>query len=281
MTDEMNQAFIMAPLRDEPTWVRALNDMTVPVLQSTVVALDELLEIEDAVDAHLLAQTVSNDPLMTLKLLRHVAAARATRAITDAETVTAALVLLGISPFFRAFSHQQAVDQRLAHYPQAMAGLNRVLRRAHRAAGFALGFAVHRMDHDAAVIHEAALLHDFAEMLMWVHAPCLALEINRRQIADPNLRSCDVQRKVLNVTLSDLQQALMRTWRLPELLVQISDDQPSKSAQVRNVQLAIRVARHSTASWDNPALPDDVTDLSKLLNLSAPHVQQLLHELDS
>ena len=39
------------------------------------------------------------------------------------------------------------------------------------------GFAAHRMDHDAAVLHEAALLHDFAELLLWVRAPALALEI--------------------------------------------------------------------------------------------------------
>src|SRR2546426_1118557 len=82
-----------------------------------------------------------------------------------------------------------------------------VLRRAHRAANFALGFAVRRMDHDAAVIHQAALLHDFAEMLLWCHAPALALRIREAQRADSTLRSSVAQLDVLHVELPDLQHA--------------------------------------------------------------------------
>lgn len=273
--------FITTAPRDLGGWVSILQQRDLPVPWTTALAIEELCDHEDAVDAHLLAEVMSDDPLMTLKVLRHVAALRARRAGTDAETVTAALLLMGIPPFFRAFQSQPTIEDRLADHPRALEGLTAVLHRAHRAARFALGFAVHRMDHDAEVIHEAALLHDFAEMLVWVHAPSLALQIADLQFADPTLRSADVQRQVLNVTLSDLQQALMRTWHLPELLVNISDDHVSTSPQVRNVQLAIRIARHSTLGWDNPALPDDYTDLSNLLNLAVTHVQQLLTELDA
>lgn len=281
MSTAQEYPFIDAPLHDAAAWVKALDQVDVPILGATLVAIDELSQNEDAVDAHLLTQTLSDDPLMTLKLLRHVAQVRSTKSVTDAETVTAALVLMGIPPFFRAFTKQHAVEDRLGACPQALAGLQGALRRAHRAAGFALGFAVHRMDQDAAVIHEAALLHDFAELLLWSHAPGLALKISQRQAVNSNLRSADVQREVLNVTLSELQQTLMRMWRLPELLVRISDDHASQSPQVRNVQLAIRVARHSALGWDNPALPDDVGELSALLNLSKSHVHQLLILLDA
>ncbi|MCK7498814.1 MAG: hypothetical protein MZW92_55820 [Comamonadaceae bacterium] len=61
---------------------------------------------EDAVDAHLLAEAIASDPLMTLKLLAHVAHLRRGRDGSDTETVTAALVMLGIPPFFRAFGPQ-------------------------------------------------------------------------------------------------------------------------------------------------------------------------------
>lgn len=280
MSEFQDDSFIALPLRDAATWACAFDQMEVPVLSTTLDAIDELGRNEDSVDAHLLAETISDDPLMTLKVLRHVVSIRSARTSTDAETVTAALILMGIPPFFRVFAKQRAVETRLAPFPPALAGLRRVLRRAHRAAGFALGFAIHRMDHDAAVIHEAALLHDFVELLLWSQAPGLALEITRCQEASPSLRSADVQREILNVTLSDLQQTLMKTWRLPDLLVRISDDRASNSPQVRNVQLAIRIARHSASGWDNPALPDDVAELSELLNLSKPHVHQLLRELD-
>lgn len=281
MSHAITTPFLVQAPRDGAAWLNCLQQLEIPVLASTVAAIAELSVNEDAVDAHLLSDTLGDDPLMVLKLLHHVAARRSARATADAETFTAAVLMLGIPPFFHAFGNQASVEDRLAEQPAALAGLRAVLLRSHRAARFALGFAVHRMDPDAAVIHEAALLHDFAEMLLWVHSPALALDIAARQQADPALRSADVQQSVLHVTLSDLQQQLMKAWRLPELLVKISDDHASVSPQVRNVQLAIRLARHTARGWDNAALPDDVEDIALLLNMAREPTLALLHEIDS
>ena len=157
-----------------------------------------------------------------------------------------------------------------------------MLRRSHRAARFAISFAVHRLDHDAAVIHEAALLHDFAELLLWHRAPALMLEIWQRQQADPALRSGTAQQQVLHIEISELQHALMTAWRLPSLLVEITNDHSKSAAiQVRNVQLAIRVARHSAQGWDNAALPDDLREIGALLQLGPVPTQRLLLEIDA
>jgi len=272
-------AFISLAPPDVAGWAAAFEQRDIPVLATTIQALNGLRANEDAVDAHSLADTLSGDPLMTLKLLRHVATLRGERERSDPETATEALVMLGITPFFRDFAQLCAVEQRLAGQNAAQAGLNRVLRRAHRAARFALGFAVHRQDHDAALIHEAALLHGFAEMLLWLHAPSLALAVLVRQREQPELRSSAAQRELLHIELGELQQALMKAWRLPELLVRISDGRESPLTQVRNVQLAIQLARHSEQGWDNPALPDDVTAIAELLNLAPGPTLHLLHSL--
>lgn len=266
--------------RDAAGWVSLWRHAEIPVLDETARQLEELRSREDDVDARLLAGMVAADPLMCLKLLAHVSTHRPSKRITDTETATAAIVMMGIGPFFRQFGPQPSVQERLGGRPEALDGLQRVLRRARRAACFALGFAVHRMDHDAEVIHEAALLHGFAEMLLWCHAPELALEIAQRQAANPTLRSAAVQRDVLHAELGDVQQGLMRSWRLPELLVRISDDQHARTAQVRNVLLAIRLARHTKDGWDNPAVPDDVNDIAALLNLRPEPTLKLLRELD-
>ncbi|MBE7419970.1 MAG: HDOD domain-containing protein [Ideonella sp.] len=268
-------------VRDAEGWLSLWRDAEIPVLPETAEQLEELRAREDEVDARLLANVVSADPLMCLKLLAHVSARRSERRVTDTETATAALVMLGIGPFFRDFGPQPTVQQRLRDRPEALAGLQRVLTRARRAAHFALGFAVHRMDPDAEIVHEAALLHGFAEMLLWCHAPEPALEIAQRQHADPTLRSAVAQRQVLHAELADVQQLLMRAWRLPELLIRISDDRHAHSAQVRNVLLAIRFARHTNDGWDNAAVPDDVRDIATLLNLKPDAALNLLRDLDS
>lgn len=271
---------LQRPLRDVSTWAVHFMRAEIPVLADTAQTLEALRANEDAVDANLLGETIAGDPLMSLKVLAYVSTHRSSRRVTDAETVTAALVMLGIPPFFRAFGPQPTVEEHLADHPGALEGLHAVLRRADRAAKFALAFAVHRMDQDAAVIHQAALLHDFAEMLMWCNAPELALQIAERQQTDPTLRSAAAQREVLNVELAELQQVLMRAWRLPELLVRISDDRHVGSPQVRNVLLAIRLARHSARGWDNPALPDDYADIAQLLNLGLEPTVKLVQQLD-
>jgi HD-like signal output (HDOD) protein len=275
-TQRLNQ-----PLRDLAAWTAWMHRAEIPVLGRTADAIEELRLNEDAVDANLIGETVAHDPLMTLRVLAHAAANRPRRMLTEPETVTAAVVMMGIGPFFRAFGPLPTVEARLQDTPEALDGLREVLRRAHRAANFALGFAVHRMDHDAAVIHHAALLHDFAEMLLWCHAPALAMRIREAQRADPSLRSAVAQKAVLNVALQDLQQSLMRAWRLPDLLKRITDDRHAEHPSAKNVLLAIRLARHTADGWDNAALPDDVTDIGRLLNLSEAATRRMLAQLDT
>lgn len=267
------------PLPDLATWTAHFRGADIPVLAQTADALEALRANEDNVDANGIGEMIAGDPLMTLKVLAYASAHRSERVVTDIETVTSALVMMGISPFFAAFGPQPTVEGQLADAPPALQGLTDTLRRSHRGANFALGFAVHRMDHDAAVIHAAALLHDFAEMLLWCHAPALALQIRDAQRVDPTLRSSVAQLAVLNIELGDLQQTLMKAWRLPELLIRISDDRHADNASVRSVTLAVRLARHTAQGWDNPAIPDDVHDIADLLNLSQAATLQLVREI--
>ncbi|HEY1089882.1 MAG TPA: HDOD domain-containing protein [Burkholderiaceae bacterium] len=266
-------------LPDLGRWTDFFRNAEIPVLAATAEALELMRENEDAVDANNLGELIATDPLMTLKVLAYQASHRSSRIVTDAETVTAALVWMGITPFFNAFGPQPTVEAALADHPAALAGLRRVLRRADRAARFALDFAAHRADPDAAVIYSAALLHDFAEMLLWVHAPELALQIRARQLADPTLRSAVVQRELLNVELTDLQQSLMQTWHLPELLAHITDDKRANDPQVENVRLAVRIARHTADGWTDAAIPDDISDIAAFLNMHRESTQRLLQEI--
>jgi hypothetical protein len=40
--------------------------------------------------------------------------------------------------------------------------------------------------------------------------------------------------------------------------------------------LALRLARHTSQGWDNAAIPDDVSDIAALLNLSTDATLQLV-----
>lgn len=272
-------AMLDRPLPDLAAWAAHFQTATIPVLASTAEAIEAMREHEDDVDANLIGETVAGDPLMTLRVLSHAAANRSARMVTDTGTVTAAVVMMGIAPFFRTFSALPTVEERLHGLDDALQGAQDVLRRSHRAATLALGFAVHRMDPDAPLIHQAALLHDFAELLLWCHAPALALDVDRLQRSTPTLRSATAQRSVLGIELQALQLELMRAWRLHELLVKTADERHAEHPSVRSVTLAVRLARHSARSWDNPALDDDFADAAALLNLSVSAARQLVLDI--
>jgi HD-like signal output (HDOD) protein len=272
-------AYLTAPQKDLAAWLRYFSQTDIPILAETATALEELRAKEDHVDASELAALIDSDPLMTVKFMAYVATKRRTGDNTETETVISSLVMTGVGPFFRTFGLQPTVQDYLHDQPLALQGLLGLLLRAKNAAHFAMAFAVHRGDTDAAVIHQAAYLHDFAEMLMWCHAPTLALEIHAMQLANPTLRSASLQRFVYNVELDDLCQALMKQWRLPGLLVRISDGKHPDHPSVRNVSLAVRLARHTEHNWDNPALPDDIHDIAILLNAAPRVALAFLHKV--
>lgn len=273
-------------LPDLAAWTQYLRNAPIPVLDATATEIAMLAAAEEAgaeVAPQQLAAAASGDPLMTIRIFIDAARRRRASQVTDAESVISTIVLMGTSRFFREYTQLTTLERHLHNEPGAYDGLMRVLQRSHRAARFALGFAVHRNDDDANAIYDAALLHDFAELLLWCHAPRLAMEIRRRQSLDDSLRSADIQMELLNCTLDELQHALMLAWRLPELLADLTDEtdvHPLRATQRRMVQLAVRVARHTADRWQNPALHDDVHDLAQLLNLSPGPTLRMLHAID-
>jgi len=120
------------------------------------------------------------------------------------------------------------------------------------------------------------LLHDLAEMLMWIFAPADMLKIRAMQQQDKKLRSKAAQEMVLGFNLQDLQKSLIQAWELPQLLLTLMDDENASKTRVRNVILAVNLARHSANGWDDAALPDDYTAIGELLRVPATDAMALV-----
>ena len=176
-------------------------------------------------------------------------------------------MMLGVEPFFRRFESPITIESLLKNEPQALLGVLHVIRRVQRASRYAHDWAFERHDMNTEEVALAALLHDLAEILLWCFAPRLAIEIRTLQSADKTLRSATAQQQVLGIHLFDLQLALCDAWQLPELLKTLMDDANAELPRVRNVVLAVNLARHSANDWTNPALPDDFYAIEKLMHI--------------
>ncbi len=279
MSPTIAMAAPVAPVvaSDLASWVKCLGDADLPVLRSTKRQIGRLAAVGDeGIDTRELADVITRDPLMTACLYQHIRRVGGERQLAEITTVDRMIVMLGVPPFLRAFRDPPLLEDSLRSNTPALAGLIRVIQRARHAADIAGRFAAWRNDIGFEEIMISALLHDLAEMLVWCHAPSRALDMQRLLDANPRLRSATAQQAVLGVKLIDLQLALVRHWRMPELLVRMMDDEHAGNPRVRNVMLAVNIARHSIHGWDNAALPDDFTAAAQLLSTTPEQVVQMI-----
>lgn len=259
-------------------WARFFMDADIPVLECTALAIARLREDEDRVGPREITAEVLLDPLMTLKVLAYAGARHRRSQSGDAETIEAALLMTGTTPFFRDFTDMPVIEETLAAYPDIQLGLLAIMARARRAAMFAGDWAAYRQDLDIDVIIEAALLHDLVEMLVWCFAPELAQQMVMVRRKNPTMRSRDIQLMVLGIELNQLKATLFKAWRLSSLLQRLTSDNHIEHPQVKTVQLATSLARHSANGWDDPALPDDYCRIAALLNVTPDWIIERVRE---
>jgi len=265
------------PLPDTEAWVVLFSNNSLPVLRHTQRRLEEMRANLDAVDARELSRLTLQDPIMTVRVLAYIQPFHGRALQHDITTIGGAIMMSGIEPFFNRFADLPTIEGMLkGESPQALLSVLQVVRRVQRAADYAQEWARWRHDMNIEEVRIAALLHDLAEILVCCFAPKLGLAIRAEQLAHPTERSANIQLKVLGITLQELQMALCRVWHLPELLRHLIDDDNQTHPRVRNVSLAVRLARHSAKGWNDPALPDDYRDIGELLHLTAEAVRQRL-----
>jgi HD-like signal output (HDOD) protein len=257
-------------------WVDFLTGADIPVLKQTARDLDTLHQDENKLSARDVTQVIAVDPMMTAKLLRYLQQHKRRSQTSEVMQVEQALIMLGVEAFFTKIPAQPTVQEVLKGQMDALVHLLHGVHRAHRASEYAYDWAVRLNDLHYEEVRVAALLHDLAEMLMWCFAPQEMLKIRAIQQQDKSLRSRAVQEQVFGFALADLQKALVQKWELPKLLLTLMDDTNANQARVRNVQLAVNLARHSANGWDDAALPDDYKDIGELLRTPADQVMLIV-----
>ncbi len=255
-----------------------LNKVEIPVLKQTSRNLAELCENENNISTLSVAEIVKQDPFMTVKLMRYLQQYNQRAQKHEILDVKQVLMMLGLETSLNKVSSSPLVEDVLGRKKMsALVNLLRVTHRAHRASEYAYDWAVRLNDLHYEEVRMAALLHDIAEILMWCFAPTAMLKVKDLQQQDKTLRSNTAQEKVLGFTLQQLQLALSLKWHLPKLLVTLVDDGNADQKRVRNVVLAVNIARHSANGWDDAALPDDYAAVGDLLGLQVEDVQFIVN----
>jgi len=257
-------------------WLAFLGRADIPVLKRTARELERLREDEVQLNARAVADVVTDDPLMTVKLLRYMQTHKRRNQTHELVDVKQALLMMGLDTFFREVPAMPIAEEMLKEHRAALVYLLRTVRRAQRSAYYAFDWALRLHDMHAEEVQVSALLTHVTEMLMWCVSPERMLEIQKLQATDHAMRSADAQTLVLGFAGLELQRQLTIAWRLPELLRNLMDPALAQSTRVRNVMLAVNLARHSAHGWHDAALPDDFDEIAALLHMDPNKVMALV-----
>jgi HD-like signal output (HDOD) protein len=256
-------------------WIDFFGQMDTPVLSHTVRDLEHL-NTGHNLNANSVADIVNDDPLMTVKLLRHMQSHKHRAQIQELLDVKQTLLMMGMETFFREVPITLIAEEMLREHRDALFFLKATVRRAQRSALYAADWAFHLHDLHSEEVRVSALLTHVAEMLMWCFNPGQMLVIRKQQALEPTRRSAEIQKQVLGFAGMDLQRQLVIAWRLPELLASLTDPAQADSPRVRAVLLAVRLARHSANGWHDRALNDDFTAIAELLHMDPGKVPSMV-----
>lgn len=262
--------------KDINTWISFIRNAEIPVLKHTAREITRLKEDEDNLSARAISNAVLNDPMMVFKVLSFSQNNRGKKQLQDLVQADQAILMMGTTSFFTNLSPKILVEDILKSNLPALMHLLKLVRRAHQAARYAADWATHLADLHAEEVRTAALLHDLSEMLMWCFAPDKMNTIYTMQQADKSLRSAVAQEEVLGFKLIDFQKELVEAFQLPPLLSKLMQDSALGEQRVRNVTLAVNLARHSANGWDDAALPDDYRDIAELLRMDIARVMRIV-----
>ncbi len=248
-------------------WVATFSATPIPVLKHTARELARLQVNEDNLSARAIAAVVMNDPFMVFKVLYYSQKNKSKYQVQDLIQVEQAIIMMGTTAFFTNLPPAPLVDEALKTNLPALTHLLKLIKRAHRAAHYANDWAVLHIDLHADEVRVAALLHDLAEMLLWCFAPDKMIQLFATQQINKNMRGKDAQQLILGFSLMDLQKALIAKFSLPPLLTKLMQEDAANDLRVKNVTLAVNLARHVANGWDDAALPDDYVDIARFLRV--------------
>lgn len=249
-------------------WVARLDVAGIPVLKRTVRDIARLQADAENSEVRDVVEVLSHDPLMTLILLRYLQQHKRSSQLNEVVRIEQVLMMLGLHTFFTQVAPQGIVEEHLKGKLFALTGLLHAVKRATRAAWYARDWAVRLKDLRFDEIRMVALMHNFAEILMWCHAPEEMARIHALQMQDRTRRTREVQREVLGFRIAELQLELARRWQLPELLIDFMQQNYAQEKRMRTIVLAINLSRHAENGWNDAALPDDYRDIGELLHMT-------------
>ena len=160
---------------------------------------------------------------------------------------------------------------------QAKVGYTRAACRAFHAAFQAWDWAHIHNAHDPEEILLATLLHDIAEMALWVAAP-EKVHLMRKLIIKDHLHTDEAQYIALGDSLEHFSRQIAISWELPQLVHDALRPENSGNSRVQCVMLAVQLGREAEQGWRSDKMQRTLELISEFLGKSLDETTSHIHK---
>ncbi|MGI9325230.1 MAG: HDOD domain-containing protein [Pseudomonadales bacterium] len=250
-------------------WLERAESTNVPVFSATVSEVTSIVDSSRS-SAQDLAAAIGHDAALTAKLLKLANSPLFLQQGRSARTIGSAVVLLGFNAV-RDLAITLSIIDRATRGPEFTPLLDTLLRAFH-CAGQARAIALSGATEEPEELFLAGLLSRLGELVFWASQmpETDALAAHWTEQAPDE----DCQKQILDFTLPQLTEALVRQWRLGSLLravvAQSEDDQRAGC-----VQLAHRIASAADVQRWQTMTAEELAESAELAQLVREHAQLL------
>ncbi len=218
---------------------------------------------------------ILKDPGLALHTLNQLRTGANKSRHAEISSMAQATMLLGVDRAKRLTVGHPQLERILSGF--AKTGYIRTACRAFHAAFQAWDWAHIKNDHAPDEILLATLLHDVAEMALWVAAPEQMHQFRKLMLKD-GLPTDEAQYIAFGESLEHFSREIAARWHLPGLVNDALRPENANQPRVRCVMLAVQLARSTERGWywekTERVLPQIADYLGASLDEIIPHVHK-------
>lgn len=259
-------------MTDTSLSIEQLSEQAIPMFAHTARAFAEM-EADPAIPWERYSDVMLKDPGLIIHALRQLQGGKSSRR-AEINSVSQIGMLLGMERVKQLPSSLPKVEEQLQGI--ALSGFRRAACRAFHAAFQAWDWAHITKDHNPYEILLAALLHDVAELALWVMAPKKMHEHRRLMLKD-GVPTDEAQYIVFGESLEHFGRLLATHWNLPPLVHEALRPEQISNPRAEGVMLAVQLARAAERGWYWEKLERLLPQIAEHLGGSEAEVSAHLH----
>ena len=218
---------------------------------------------------------ILKDPGLTLGTLNALHGNAAKPLKSEISSMAQAAMLLGMDRVQGLPGSVPQVEQMLRG--AARAGYCKVVTRCFHAAYQAWDWAHIRRDHAPDEILLSALMHDAAELALWVVAPDRIQQLRHLIIKD-KMAVDEAQYIALGDSLEHFSRRLAEAWHLPPLVHEALRPEYTREPRSQGIVLAVQLARATEWGWHSQETQTALEMIADYLNASVAETTAHIHQ---